>query len=161
MKCGAVGAVVLGSILSAGCFSQTGDSETTTGDCIIEYAVDESLAKPVRAASVEWNKYTICKLVEARRDGAKAQWWVLSAEPGDGMTGFANTTHSLVLVTPNATDDQALRIALHEFGHVLGIPHQSSGVMCGVDVDPTCPYEGPSALSEEDVEACKAAGACH
>ena len=138
----AVPAILL-TLLAAGCGTFDGD---------VEIEIDSGFSNEDRfaiaTAAAKWNTVTRRKIIVASRGDVL----VISADNPTGYAGWESSRWDLVRIDPDAPREHVYSIALHEFGHMLGIRHTRSGVMH--------PSERHWELSEEDLAACRRAWAC-
>lgn len=81
------------------------------------------------------------------------RWRVLSQVPHGGYNGFCYHDERLIFITPDPPKGVTVySIALHEFGHALGLKHTARGVM-----NPTVPT---TTFADEDINECRRVEAC-
>jgi hypothetical protein len=105
-------------------------------------------AQIARAAD-EWNKRT----VPSKRitlDGG--EWRILEEDPGTGWNGSATPSRRVIRIHPNPVNATTYAVALHEFGHALGLMHTARGVMFAT--------EATEEFSDEDQAECRRVEAC-
>jgi predicted Zn-dependent protease len=108
---------------------------------------DAQRSEIARAAST-WNQITGLRQVHIVEDG---EWLVVPAPSPRGL-GYAQGARRLIRISPETPDDQVYAVALHEFGHALGLRHVPQGVMD--------PDRQTIEFSAEDMAECRRVGAC-
>ncbi len=108
---------------------------------------DVQRSEIIRAANT-WNQVTGLRQVHIVEDG---EWLIVPAPSPRGL-GYAQGSRRLIRISPETPDDQVYAVALHEFGHALGLRHVSRGVMD--------PDRQTIEFSEEDMAECRRVGAC-
>lgn len=105
----------------------------------------------LRRAAEAWN----ARVVPERNimlHGGSGNWRVLIEPPDGGWNGMCLRSSRLVQIKPGLDDETVYAVALHEFGHALGLEHTQEGVM-----DPT---RITVAFSSADMHECRRVGAC-
>lgn len=74
------------------------------------------------AARKAWD--TIVKPGYTMQEGTGwADWMVVEQAPSDGFNGYTETSSHIVQIHPNPPSATTYLVAVHEFGHVLGLMH--------------------------------------
>jgi predicted Zn-dependent protease len=124
-------------------------SSCASGD--VEAEIDVVFTQPqaseITRAAKRWNEFTT-RTVHIVSDG---EWLVVPATSPKGL-GYAQGARRLIRISPVTPDDQIYAVALHEFGHALGLNHVPKGVMD--------PDRQTIEFSPEDIAECKRCGAC-
>jgi hypothetical protein len=116
-------------------------------DAEIDPVFTEVRKDGIRRAAVEWKTIATRQI----RILDKGDWLVVPAEVPKGL-GYAQSGRHLIRISPETPDDQVYAVALHEFGHALGLQHVKPGVM-----DPDVQT---IEFSAEDFAECRRVGAC-
>ena len=111
----------------------------------------------IQSAMSKWNAVTReDRLLFFSRAGHQRIMWMQPPEPLFTGQWLAD---GVMFIRPERADTHG--IALHEFGHVLGLAHLPipGAVMCGGD-GVRCPQPGPTDLTAADLDECRRVGAC-
>ena len=119
-------------------------------ECEIDAVFTDHQRAEIRRAAAEWNAFTT-RIVTFAPEG-EGDWLILPAKVTLDRLGYAQRKRRLIRINPVTPDDQVYAVALHEFGHALGLGHVKQGVMD--------PDRQTIAFSEEDMAECRRAGAC-
>lgn len=118
----------------------------------LKFAVDPAFPSPdhdqITAAAAEWNRRTTGHPIAF--DGTS--WRVVRAAPVSGYNGWCDHSRRLIEIHPNPPGATIYAVALHEFGHALGLNHTEHGVMD--------PKHVTVEFSNEDMAECRRVGAC-
>lgn len=113
----------------------------------IDVVFTKAQASEITRAANRWNEFTQ-RTVHIVSDG---DWLVVPATSPKGL-GYAQGNRRLIRISPITPDDQVFAVALHEFGHALGLNHVPQGVMD--------PERQTIEFSAEDMAECRRCGAC-
>jgi hypothetical protein len=110
---------------------------------------DDEHAQIWRAAS-EWNRHT----KPEKRITLGNEWRVLKAEPpgGFGYNGLCRRSVKTIWIRPQPFGATTYEVAVHEWGHALGLGHTTTGVMM--------PNTVSTEFTPEVMAECKRVGAC-
>jgi hypothetical protein len=132
-------------------FLLLGLAATGCGDddvkCEVDVLFKDAQRLEISRAASDWNAFTL-RQIKIADDG---DWLIVSAPVPKGL-GYAQGKRKLIRISPSTPDDQIYAVALHEFGHALGLRHVSRGVMD--------PDRQTIEFSQEDLIECRHAGAC-
>lgn len=112
-----------------------------------KFSADER--SEIARAAEEWNART----KPARRitfDGHA--WRVLKEDPATGFNGRADSSTRTIQIRPEHPGVSTYAIALHEFGHAVGLGHTDSGVMMAFTVS--------TEFTPDVIAECRRVGAC-
>lgn len=102
----------------------------------------------IQRAADEWNKY----VKPAYRIHPGDDWQVLKQEPPHSYNGEAKRSTKTIWIRPVPIGASVYEVALHEFGHALGLGHTETGVMMAFTVS--------TEFTSEVLAECRRAGAC-
>jgi predicted Zn-dependent protease len=123
----------------------------------IQYEIDSSFSEAdvvaIRTAAEKWNSVADRKLLLAGR----GELIVLNAHTPEGYNGLHQRRFGIIRIDPDAPRDRVYAIALHEFGHALGLRHQGRGVMAGAGAAEELPA---IEFTEEDLAECRRQWVC-
>lgn len=137
-----VAAAILGAIL-ASCGASDSDVE-------IDPTFTEVRRHEIERAQHTWSGVATRQIfIVGKNEG---EWLVLPASVERGLRGNTGYHHRIIRISPETPDDQVYAVALHEFGHVLGLSHVTRGVMD--------PDRVTTEFSDEDFAECRRVEAC-
>jgi hypothetical protein len=117
----------------------------------LQFAVDPAFVPDeqaeVRKAAADWNARTVHPITF---DGTA--WRVLKQDPGTGYNGITYSSKHLILISAEHPGATVYSVALHEFGHALGLQHTTTGVMQAAVVS--------TEFTPEVLAECKRVSAC-
>ncbi len=119
-------------------------------ECEIDAVFTDQQQAEIRRAAADWNKFTT-RVVTFAPEG-EGDWLILPAKVTLDRLGYAQRKRRLIRINPVTPDDQVYAVALHEFGHALGLGHVKQGVMD--------PDRQTIVFSDDDMAECRRAGAC-
>jgi hypothetical protein len=103
----------------------------------------------IAQAAATWNRLTVA---EKRITLEGGEWSILEVDPGTGWNGSCTPSRRIIRIHPEPHNATTYAVALHEFGHALGLMHTPRGVMN--------PEVATTEFSDEDFAECKRVEAC-
>lgn len=103
----------------------------------------------IAQAAEEWNQRTASSK-RITLDGG--EWSILEVDPGTGWNGSCTPSRRIIRIHPEPHNATTYAVALHEFGHALGLMHTPRGVMFA--------DEATTEFSDEDLAECRRVEAC-
>lgn len=103
----------------------------------------------IAQAAAKWNAVT---LPEKQITFNGDHWLIVKEQTPPGTAGWTVAYTRRISVLPGLTADQTYRIALHEFGHSIGLMHLANGVMNPDNIQ--------TEFSAEDMAECHRVNAC-
>jgi predicted Zn-dependent protease len=102
----------------------------------------------ISRAAAAWNAVTRADHQITEGDA----WQVLKEKPPQGYNGECSISRRTIWIDPEHPGASVYDVALHEFGHALGLGHTKTGVMMANTVS--------TAFTPEVLAECRRAGAC-
>jgi hypothetical protein len=119
-------------------------------DCEIDAVFTQSQGAEIQRAADVWNSLSVRPITFAPQ--GQGDWLILPASVTLNRLGYAEPKRKLIRINPVTPDNQIYAVALHEFGHAIGLGHVKHGVMD--------PDHQTMAFSAEDIAECRRVGAC-
>ena len=132
----------------AGALAIVPSCDGDTVECTIDPTFTDYQHAQIELASDAWNAFTVRRITFTEG----GEWLILPALVPGGWKGHASRRRSLIRISPLTPDNEIYAVALHEFGHRLGLGHVRRGVMD--------PQRQTTEFSEEDFAECRRVGAC-
>lgn len=134
----------------------------------VDPAFPASEQEEIRLAAETWNAVTV---PEKRISVEGGQWTVQAIAPEGGWNGITYRSRRVIQIHPQHPRATVYAVAMHEFGHALGLAHlctsnavgpESSDRVCDVTasvgvMDPLTVREDLTAL---DMAECRRVGSC-
>lgn len=119
----------------------------------LHFAIDKSFTeievREIHRAAEEWNKIALRKITF----GDDGKYYIDEVEKTDlGYNGFFTRKRRLIQIDNETGGVSVYAIALHEFGHALGLNHVNNGIMN--------PNKVTTEFSAEDMAECRRVRAC-
>lgn len=118
----------------------------------VAYRADVAFSAPERAeiaqAAADWNE----RLKPDKRITEGDAWKVLKQEPPHSFNGECHRGVKTIWIRPAPVDASVYAVALHEWGHALGLGHTTTGVMMATTVS--------TEFTPEVMTECRKAGVC-
>lgn len=103
----------------------------------------------IAQAAATWNALTV---PEKRITLDGGEWSILEVDPGTGWNGSCTPSRRVIRIHPEPANASVYEVALHEFGHALGLMHTPRGVMN--------PEAATAEFSPEDLAECRRVETC-
>ncbi len=117
----------------------------------LRFSVDSAFTPDENAqilkAAHDWNVHSKRKI---SFDGDS--WRILKQDPGTGYNGWSSSSQHLIRIRPEHPGASVYEVALHEFGHALGLKHTTTGLMQAAVVN--------TEFTPEVLAECRRVGAC-
>ena len=114
----------------------------------MDVAFSTSEQAEIRRAAAEWNAIT----TEDSQITEGDEWRVLKKVPQFNRNGECSRSKRTIWIHPEHPGATVYEVAVHEFGHALGLGHTTTGLMMG---DVLSTEWTPEVLAE-----CRKVGAC-
>lgn len=119
-------------------------------DCEIDAVFTQSQGQEIQRAADVWNSLSVRPITFSPQ--GQGDWLILPASVTLNRLGYTEGKRKLIRINPVTPDNQVYAVALHEFGHAIGLGHVQQGVMD--------PNHQTMAFSPEDIAECRRVGAC-
>jgi hypothetical protein len=104
----------------------------------------------IAQAAEAWN--SLPALRPEMHIGEGNEWLVVKERPPQGYNGETSVTQRKIWIDPQHPGASVYAVALHEFGHALGLGHTQTGVMM--------PFTVSVEFTPEVIAECRRVGAC-